>query len=140
MTQEEMIKSTKEWKALNLIWKRCSSEQRVMLRSEFEIVSKFIKENVCTTGKVAPKDGYGYLNALSIEAKQFIILKVNSGERNIYHSIMSVLDNKPDLTKNEVKKYYFERFSRSRPYLEENRELVCEILNLCWDRMHGINR
>lgn len=140
MTHEEMIKSTKEWKSLNSIWISCSAEQRAVLRSDFKVVAEFIKENVCITGKSAPKDGYGYLNALSTEAKQFVILKVNSGERNIYHSIMAVLDGKPELSKSEVESYYFKRFSRSRPYLEENRDLVCEILDLCWDRMHGINR
>ena len=45
MKQSEYnIEQTKEWNALNAIWKACSTEQKSQLKSDFEVVAKFIRK------------------------------------------------------------------------------------------------
>ena len=79
---------------------------------------------------------YAYLNGISEEAKQFVISVVNKGEKNIYHSIMAILGGKSQLSKEELKAYYFQKYRTKRPYLIENSDLVSEVINLCWDKSH----
>lgn len=134
--RNDSAKETIEWKALNSIWSSCSTEQRMALRSEFETVAKFIRRKTRVIKPYKPKDDFSYLDALSDEAKQFVISIVNNGEKNIYHSLMAIINNVPGSTKEEVLDYYFAKYSKKRPYLVENRSLVCEIFDLCWNRMH----
>ena len=136
MKQENIIKGTDEWQALNRIWKCCTIEQRNILRNDFEMVSKFISQKVGLDYYREKDDEFCYLNALSDEAKQFVITLVERGEPNLYHSIMAVLNNKKDATKQEIEKVYFEKFECKRPYLIEKRNFVDEVIELCWKRYH----
>lgn len=126
-----------EWNALNAIWKSCSPEQRSMLKSDFEIVAKFIKKHHYHKCSVSANDYYEYLNGISDEAKQFVISAVNEGEKNIYHSVMAILSNKPNLSEKELEEYYFNKYGSKRLYLLENTSLVCEVISLCWHRFHS---
>lgn len=132
MVQEDKIRNTPVWQSLNEIWKFCSQEQRAMLSDDFEVVASFIRKHTYIRSDDA--DEYRYLNGISSEAKQFVISLVDKGERNIYHSIMSVLMNKPNMTLEALEEYYFDKFGERRPYLSENAPLVREVIALCWKK------
>lgn len=134
MTKEEFVKSSKEWQALNRIWKCCTVQQRKDVGKDFEVVSKFIKKEIVANYKY--DDDFDYLSALSEEAKQFVISLVEKGEPNLYHSIMAVLNYKRDLTKEEFRKFYYAQYETKRPYLFENRKLIDEVIELCWKKFH----
>ncbi len=140
MERNDTIKNTIEWKALNRIWKNCSPEQQKILHSDFETVATFIRKNIVLANRHASHDNFKYLNALSNEAKQFVITLVTHGEINLYHSFMAVLENKPTLSIEELSAYYFDKFSPARPYLLENHDLINEVLELCWNRFHGAKK
>lgn len=82
-------------------------------------------------------DNYRYLDSLSNEAKQLVISLVEKGEPNLYHSFMSVLNQKKDITKEDVHNFYYVKNSHRRPYLDKNRNLVDEVFELCWNQVHN---
>ena len=134
---EYKIKKTKEWNALNAIWKACTTEQKTQLKSDFKVVAKFIREKHSLNTQSSVDHNYAYLNGISEEAKHFVISVVDKGEKNIYHSIMAILSTKSQLRKEELKAYYFQKYRTKRPYLIENSGLVTEVINLCWDKFHN---
>lgn len=136
MTKEDFVRSSNEWQALNRIWKSCTAEQRNEMRNDFELVSKFISQKVGSKFRSESDDEFGYLNSISDEAKQFVISLVEQGEPNLYHSIMAVLNNKRGATKEEIEKFYFAKYEMKRPYLYDKRELVDEVMELCWKKFH----
>lgn len=137
MSQSDFIKATDEWKALNQIWKSCSSTQQVQLCKEFELLTKFIRSHTPISAEPRGKDGYAYLSRLSPEARQFVISIAERGEKNIYHSVMAIIDNKPQFSQQELKDYYLQKYGEKRPYLLENESYVSEVIELCWNRSHG---
>lgn len=140
--QYDPIKDTLEWKSLNSIWKSCSKEQQELLRKDFEVLGKLIRKKLSADkiylehNQNSSHDDYRYLNDLSKEAKDFVISVVNDGEKNIYHSVMAVINNKYSCTKNDIIEFYFKKYGTKRPYIAENRSLVCEIINFCWNKTH----
>lgn len=136
MNKEEFVKNSKEWQSLNRIWKCCNVEQRKAMRSDFEVVSRFISQKVGANYHSESDDEFRYLNSLSEEAKQFVISLVEAGEPNLYHSIMAVLNNKKGATKEEIEKFYFAKYETKRPYLIEKRKLVDEVIDLCWKKFY----
>ena len=145
INQEMIVRQSAEWQALNKLWKACSSEQQENCSEEFKILAEFIRTKLYVKKdenrkKQSKNKDTSYLTAarylapLSNDARQFIIDLLDKGEKNIYHSVMAVLDKHPDLTKEEVTRYYFDKYEKRRPFLAENKGLVCEIINLCWER------
>lgn len=140
--QYDPIKDTPEWESLNSIWKSCSKEQKELLRKDFEVLAKLIRKQLPNDkiylghNQNSNYDDYRYLNDLSKEAKDFIISVVNKGEKNIYHSIMAVINNKYRCTKDDIIEFYCKKYGTERPYIAENRALVCEIINFCWNKTH----
>ena len=65
--QNDTIKNSMEWKALNAIWKSCSIEQRVTLKSNFETLTQFIRSHVYQKRSVLDNVEAAYLNDLSNE-------------------------------------------------------------------------
>ena len=126
-----------EWKALNAIWKSCSIEQRVTLKSNFETLTQFIRSHVYQKRSVLDNVEAAYLNDLSNEARDFVISVINNGERNIYHSIMAILNNKPGMSEEALQKYYFKKYGEKRPYLLENASIVCEVISVCWHKFNN---
>lgn len=134
--KEDFVKSSKEWQALNKIWKSCTQEQKNALHNEFKLVSSFVSEKVGLKFIGGCDDSFRYLNPLSDEAKQFVISLVAKGEPDLYHSIMAVLNNKRGATKEEIKEFYYKKYEFKRPYLKENCQLVDEVMELCWTKFH----
>ncbi len=125
------VKNTKEWQALNKIWKSCSAEQQSQLRGEFQLLTDRIRRTYH-----ASADEYGYLRGISQEAKDFVISEVKRGHKNIYHSVMAIIQNRPGLDQQELMEFYLSKYGEKRPYLVENKALVEEVVNLCWKRQH----
>lgn len=135
--QYDPIKDTPQWKALNSIWKSCSKEQQELLMKDFKVLGEFIRKRTYIKQKDKSNDVYPYLNALSKEAKDFIITIVDKGDKNIYHSVMAVLGSKLHWNKEKIIEFYFKKYGRKRPYIIENEPLVREIIDLCWERTHS---
>lgn len=142
--EQDAVKSTPEWIALNRIWKSCSLEQKMEIKTDFEVLAKYIRANY-DQKMSKPKrhesgsdvrDEYAYLNDVSPEAKQFVKDMVQQGEKNIYHSIMAVLQNRPQMNLEDFTHYYFDRNKLKRPYLMENQALVTELITYCWKKFH----
>lgn len=125
--------------ALDVIYSRCTLEQQKLLQPEFNLIRQFINDR--TTRKEVSKsirgNDYGYLNNLSEEAKNLVIVLVDKGEKNLYHSIMAVIDSQKHKNKNvslkTIKQYYKKRFEK-REYIQKSWPLIDEIFNLCWKR------
>ena len=133
MSEKDWVKDTDEWIALNTIWKTCTPCQKEMLQGEFKRLSDFVRKHV----RVRPEsDDYSYLNALSPGARSFVVDLVELGEKNLYHSIMAILNNprRAQCTKEEIRNIYFKKYGDKRPYLKNNESYVLEILDLCWSR------
>ena len=142
--QYDPIKDTPQWKALNSIWKSCSKEQQELLMKDFKVLGEFIRKHTHIDKKCLNKnqnnivkDDYRYLNDLSKEAKDFVIAIINNGDKNIYHSVMAVINNKRNSDKNDIIEFYFKKYRNKRPYIIENEPLVREIIDLCWERTHS---
>ena len=144
--EHDAVKSTPEWIALNSIWKSCSQEQRQKIKADFEMLANYIRANHKPKTEPAKpdwhkssetvRDEYAYLNHVSPEAKQFVQDMIQQGEKNIYHSIMAVLQNRPQMNLEDFTDYYFDRNKLKRPYLMENQALVTELITYCWKKFH----
>ena len=132
-TDRELVKGTEEWIALDTIWRSCTPYQKEFLRKEFKLLSCFIREHARLQSEA---DDYGYLNALSPEARSFVIDLVKSGEKNLYHSFMAIINNpkRANYTKEEIRSLYYKKYSNKRPYLKTHEDYVLEVLDLCWSR------
>ncbi|MBR4873882.1 MAG: hypothetical protein IKV00_08600 [Clostridia bacterium] len=143
-------KNEKEWIALNHIWRSIPQSLREENWDNFKVVSELIKKHYNVekpapkkAGVSAPPDDYGYLNELSPEAKQLIIDLVNDGDKNLYHSIMAVIEtHRGKFTSiNQLWSYYSKRFGKDRSYIYTHEDEIREIMELCLVRMDrkGIN-
>lgn len=89
-------------------------------------------------------NNYKYLNGLSKEAKQTIISKVNSGEVNLYHSIMAVLEGRRkrgELQNREAeRKYYIDYSGRLTNINDIKKHIFNEIFNYTFRKFISKNR
>ena len=129
-----LLRSTAEWNALNKIWAACTQEQRTQLEAEFRFLTEFIRANTATRFTEPTPENYSYLQGLSSGAQSLIIEKEKDGERNLYHSMMSVINGKIPQGKDAVRTYYYEKYGSQRPYVKENWSLICEIFDFCWSK------
>lgn len=143
-------KQGEEWTALNAIWRSISKEQREANYDNFKIVTEFIKASYLNKNSLVEEkseetcvDDYRYLDKVSESAKNLVIDLVNKGEKNIYHSIMSIIGVNRGKFKSEDQlwEYYSKRFGRERPYIYTHEDEIKEIISLCLIRMDlkGIN-
>lgn len=121
-------KKTLQWQALNKIWKNCSNECQGECKSEFEILATFIREN-CTKTKIEHEKHEFYLNKFSDDAQKLI----KNNTPNVYHSIMSVLDNGNFDSFDTFTEYYKNKYSSKRPEVFEDEKIIFEIMKKCWD-------
>lgn len=134
------IRKTEVENALDAIYSRCTTEQQKLLQSEFDLLRQFINDKT-PKKEVAPKSSgghdYTYLDDLSQEAKNLVIVLVDKGEKNLYHSIMAVIDGQvkknKNVSKGTVKEYYRKRFE-NRDHVKHSWKLVSEVFDLCWKR------
>ena len=151
-------RTSKEWLALNNIWKSMASNIRENNIADFKILTEFIKENCHQCTETAPiatgqlqelvkKRGYSptynYLNDLSPQTKQLVIDLVNDGDKNLYHSVMAIIETHRGQfsSVDDLWKYYSKRYGNSRSYIYTYEEEIREIMELCLARMdeRGIN-
>ena len=89
------ITKTEVEKSLDAIYSRCTAEQQKSLQPEFDLIRKFIYDKTPKKEDASKSIGgndYEYLNGLSEEAKNLVIGLIDKGEKNLYHSIMAVID------------------------------------------------
>lgn len=140
----------KEWVSLNNIWRSLPHELRETNWDNFKVVSELIKKHYIAKDSQdenmesnTVRDDYRYLDELSPEAKQLVINLVNDGDKNLYHSIMAVIEcNRGRFTSiNQLWEYYSKRFGKERSYIYKYEDEIREVMELCLIRMDrkGIN-
>ncbi|BBF43926.1 hypothetical protein lbkm_2614 [Lachnospiraceae bacterium KM106-2] len=80
---------------------------------------------------------YGYLEGLSESTCKFIFYVIDEYNLNLYHSCMAVIMNvmkKKIPTLGEIKNTYYISAKKNKPYLDEHRMEVDELLELCYQR------
>ena len=102
------------------------------------------KNDITGTIKGREMNNYKYLNGLSKEAKQTIISKINSGEVNLYHSIMAVLEGRRkrgELQNREAeRKYYIDYSGRLTNINDIKKHIFNEIFNYTFRKFISKNR
>lgn len=78
---------------------------------------------------------FGYLDCVSQEAKEFVINRVHNGNKNVYHSIMSVLNNRikhktVELLEEEYA-FYLKK-AKKHDFTESELPYVREIFEYCY--------
>ena len=128
--------------ALDAIYIRCNPEQQRILQPEFQMLQLFIKRrlnNQDSQNYEISHEDFGYLNGLSDEAKDLVISLVERGDKNLYHSIMAIVNSqvkkKRNIKANQVKQYYKDKYAY-RQYVLEYWDLVSEVFDLCWSKYH----
>ena len=119
---------TKEWKALNHIWKLSSPEMRESASDDFRMLAEYIRAGK-SSGKRSGETP-AYLSELSNRCITFVL----SNQPNIYHSIMSILDKHSFSSCDELVSFYIKKYGNTRPYIVKNKELLEEVASLCWTR------
>lgn len=82
---------------------------------------------------------FGYLDHVSQEAKQFVIDRVHSGNKNVYHSIMSVLNNRIEHNTIEpLEEEYAVYLQKAKRHNFEESELqyVREVFEYCYEKIN----
>ena len=131
-------KESKEWNCLNDIWKSMPKEFREKNMDNFKHLSVFIKDFYeHKVNSFVEDDDYKYLEGVSYEARHLVIDLINDGKKNLYHSVMSIIENHRELfsTPEDVWEYYKRRYSVTRPYIIEYETEVYEIIELCFQKM-----
>ena len=82
-------------------------------------------------------DDFGYLNYVSKEAKQFVIDRVNAGNKNVYHSIMATLGNR--IQHNTIKPFeeeyaFYLQKAKKHDFTESELPYVREIFEYCYTK------
>jgi len=142
-------KTSKEWIALNNIWKNSTQEIKEKNIDDFKTLTNLIKKYCHPVAEPLPKakrkyvPTYDYLNELSPETKQLVIDLVNDGDKNLYHSIMAIIESHRGQfsTVDDLWNYYSKRYGHSRSYIYTYEEEIREIMELCLTIMdeRGIN-
>lgn len=101
-----------------------------------ENMTSILQDSLHTSDGTASGDSYRYLDTLSPAAKELVVTHVENGETNLYHSLMSFIKNREGSSKEDIIKFYFNRYGGARPYLVQNRHLVEEIIDFCWRKIH----
>ena len=131
-------KDSKEWNCLNDIWKSIPKEYRESNMENFKYLSNFIKESYECKGNFPMEDNdFKYLEGVSYEARQLVIDLINDGKKNLYHSIMAIIECHKELfsTPEDLWEYYKTRYGVTRPYIMEYENEVFEIIQLCFQKM-----
>ena len=131
-------KDSKEWNCLNNIWKSLPNDYRELNMENFKYLSEFIRDSYKNKVNFPMEDNdFKYLEGVSIEARQLVIYLINNGEKNLYHSIMAIIESHRELfsTPEDLWEYYKTRYGSTRPYIMEYENEVFEIVELCFQKM-----
>ena len=80
-------------------------------------------------------ENLSYLEPLSEQAKAFIIAEKKAGNKNIYHSIMSVFDNRLKKNVMESLPRELDKYMQMKNFSPDKRPLAEKIMRLCYKRL-----
>lgn len=131
MTREE-LKKTREWQALNAIWKTMTKEQRHKILGEFKYLTQFINRNATPPVDCAAEDA-AYQEALSTEAAAFARAREAEGH-NLYAAFLRLIGGSTFESPDKVLFFFQLKYGARCPWLQEYPDEVAEILDLAWRR------
>lgn len=132
MTRDE-LKQTKEWQALNTIWKTMSKEQRGTMMEEFKCLTHFIDTHAKPPVNYDAMDA-AYKDALSAEAAEFAREREQQDHRNLYAEFMKLIGGSTFEEPEKVLFFYTLKYGRTCPWIQDYPDEVMEILDLAWKR------
>ena len=116
---------------------RKNAEAFQMLDCENREIAEWYKttksNNTYDVGRGA--ENLSYLEPLSEQAKAFIIAEKKAGNKNIYHSIMSVFDNRLKKNVMESLPRELDKYMLMKNFSPDKRPLVEEIMGLCYKKL-----
>lgn len=131
MTREQ-LKQTKEWQALNTIWKTMSRQQRGQIMEEFKCLTHFIDANAKPMRNEAAIDA-DYKAVLSPEAAAFAREREAEG-CNLYADFLKLIGGSTFEGQDQVLFFYNLKYGKNYLWLQDYPDEVAEILNLAWKR------
>ncbi|MCD8145929.1 MAG: hypothetical protein LUD84_01405 [Clostridiales bacterium] len=133
MLTREQLKQTKQWQALNAIWKTLTPQQRQSIGPEFQCLSDFIRDNSRPPADYAAEDA-DYQSHLSNDACRFAKEREAAGQ-NIYDGLMKIISRSTFESPEKVMVFFDLKYKRKYPWVTENRDELLEILDLVWNRL-----
>lgn len=118
--------------ALPTITRAYGAMMKYCEKISFAYMAKVIESSVsvaCANGA----DNYRYLEPLSDETRQYVINKIERGEKNPYHSIMAVLEYRVNSNSLEDEKTERERYKKR--FCLGDEKWIEELFSLCYKRM-----
>lgn len=131
MTRDE-LKQTKEWQALNTIWKTMTKDQRSQILNEFKCLTQFINQNATPPVDHAAEDR-DYQKALSPAAAAFAQTREQEGQ-NLYQTFLKLIGGSTFEGPDKVLFFFHLKYDKRCPWLQEHPDEVGEILDLAWKR------
>lgn len=133
MLTRDQLKQTKQWQALNAIWKAMSPQQRQAIGPEFQCLSDFIRDNTKPPVDYAAEDA-DYKSHLSNDASRFAQEREEAGQ-NLYTGLMKIIAKSTFESPEKVMVFFDLKYKNKYPWVTENRDELLEILDLVWNRM-----
>lgn len=131
MTREQ-LKQTKEWQALNTIWKTMSRQQREQIMEEFKCLTHFIDAHARPVRDEAAIDA-NYKTELSPEAAAFAQER-EAENCNLYADFLKLIGGSTFEGQDQVLFFYNLKYGKKYPWLQDYPDEVAEILDLAWKR------
>lgn len=132
MTRDE-LKQTKEWQALNTIWKTMTPQQRGAMTEEFKCLTHFIDAHARPPVNYDAIDA-AYQDALSPRAAAFAREREGQDHQNLYAELMKLIAGSTFEGPEKVFFFYKLKYGKSCPWVQDSPDEVMEIVNLAWNR------
>lgn len=133
MLTREQLKQTRQWQALNAIWKTLTTQQRQAIGPEFQCLSDFIRDNSRPPVDYAAEDA-DYQSHLSNDACRFAREREAAGQ-NIYDGFKKIISRSTFESPEKVMVFFDLKYKQKYPWVTENRDELLEILDLVWNRL-----
>ena len=136
-----------EREAMNRIWKAIPPASRKKHYSDFDIVCRSLKSGNLTSLERTFEDEdleiseetlniqYKYLTFLSEGTRKFILKAINVYHINLYHSVMAIINSRPEFDEEQIRDRYYAKYKNSRPYIADNQEEMDELIHYCYNKM-----
>jgi hypothetical protein len=132
MLTRDQLKQTKEWQALNVIWKILTPQQKAAVEGEFQQLSAFIQSNTKPPVDYSAQDA-AYKDQLSNDALAFAQAQEAEG-RNLYQGFLTLISKSTFESPEKVMIFFDLKYQKKYSWVTENRDELLEILNLAWSR------
>ena len=133
MLNRDQLKQTKQWQALNSIWKQLTPQQKEAITPEFQLLSDFIRQTVQPPRDYAAEDA-SYQSELGNDALAFAKQREAEG-MNVYDGLLKLVSRSTFEGPDKVLFFFELKYGKKYPWVRENRDELTEIIALVWKRL-----